>query len=174
MNSPIPSDKKLKVYDIVLIGMMVATLEAAKIALSFLPNIELVSLLIILYTLFFGRKTIFAVYTFILLEGILYGFGIWWFSYLYIWPILTFLTYRFRKHTKSLFWALLSGVYGLAFGALCAIPYVFLSGFPAAASYWIMGIPFDIAHCVGNFVLAQLLFQPLSRAFSNLHRYLQS
>lgn len=68
---------KISVYDIVVIGMMVAALESAKLALSFLPNIELVTLLIILFTLTVGKKIYYAVFAFVVLEGLLYGFGIW-------------------------------------------------------------------------------------------------
>ena len=46
----------LTLKDIALIGVMTATLEAGKYALSFIPNIEIVSLLIILYTIFFEKK----------------------------------------------------------------------------------------------------------------------
>ena len=55
---------------------MVATLEVAKFALSFLPNVELVTLLIMLYTLYFGRKIIYVIPFFVLIEGIVWGFGI--------------------------------------------------------------------------------------------------
>ena len=41
---------KLTVSDIAIISIMVATLEGGKMALSFLPNVEIVTLLIILYT----------------------------------------------------------------------------------------------------------------------------
>ncbi|MEG1848389.1 MAG: hypothetical protein RR238_07950 [Lachnospiraceae bacterium] len=156
--------------DIALIGMMVATIEAAKVSLSFLPNIELVSLLVILYTLFFKRKAVYAIFIFILMEGFLYGFGIWWFGYLYVWPILAFITHLCRQHTEPMFWATLSGFYGLVFGGLFAIPYFFLSGYQAGMTYWISGIPYDIAHCIGNFTLALVLFRPLYRILQKVSR----
>lgn len=112
--------------NITLIGVMVATLEVAKFALSFLPNVELVTLLIMLYTLYFGRKIIYVIPVFVLIEGIVWGFGIWWIMYLYLWPLLALITYLFRKTESVIFWAVLAGVFGLIFGALCAIPY-FLS-----------------------------------------------
>ena len=77
-----------KARDIALMGMMAAALEAAKFALSFLPNVELVTLLIILYTLYFGKKVLPVIAVFVLLEGCRYGFGLWWVMYLYAWPIL--------------------------------------------------------------------------------------
>lgn len=57
---------------------------------------------------------------FVLLEGLLYGFGLWWFSYLYIWAILAVAAWLFRKMESRLGWGLLCGFYGLIFGTLTA------------------------------------------------------
>ena len=54
-----------------------------------------------------------------------------------------------------------SVVSSVLFGALCGIVDIFIGGFGYAAAKWISGIPFDIAHCAGNFVIALLLFRPL-------------
>lgn len=151
----------LKVKDIAQIGMMIATIEVAKNALAFLPNVELVTLLFILYTLTFGRKVLFVVPAFILLEGTIYGFGLWWVMYLYTWPLLVFITWLFRKQESVLFWSVLSGVFGLMFGALCSIPYFIGGGFAAGVAWWIAGIPYDILHCVANFIICIILFVPL-------------
>ena len=59
-----------------------------QVALRLLPNIEVVSLLIVLFALHFRHRTLFMIYIFVLLEGLVYGFGIWWVSYLYVWTIL--------------------------------------------------------------------------------------
>ena len=37
-----------------------------------------------------------------------------------------------------------------------------------ALSYWISGLPFDLIHCVGNFVLTLILFKPLYKAMEKL------
>ena len=66
-----------------------------------------------------------------------------------------------RKMRHPLGWALVSGVYGLAFGALCAPVDVAMGGWGYAAAKWASGIPFDIAHCLGNFGIALILFKPL-------------
>lgn len=147
--------------DIALMGMMVATLETAKYALSFLPNVELVTLLIILYTLCFGKKVLPAIGAFVLLEGCWYGFGLWWVMYLYAWPLLAGVTYLLRKKKSIWVFAVLAGAYGLMFGALCAVPYLFIGGPAAAFTWWVAGIPYDIIHCVSNFILCILLFRPL-------------
>lgn len=165
---------QLNTNDIVLIGMMTATLEAGKLALSFLPNIEVVSLFIILYTLFFGKKTVYAIYTFVLIEGCLYGFGIWWIMYLYVWTLLSLLTRCIGKYASPFSYAILSGMFGLFFGALCAIPYLFIGGWHMAFAWWIAGIPFDIVHCVSNFILCLVLFHPLNRVLSSVKRHIPS
>ena len=79
---------RIHVHELLLMGILTALLFIGQVFLACLPNIEIVSFLIILYTLVFGRKVFLMIYTFILLEGILYGFGLWWFQYLYLWSIL--------------------------------------------------------------------------------------
>ena len=71
---------RIHVHELLLMGILTALLFIGQVFLAFLPNIEIVSFLIILYTLVFGRKVFLMIYTFILLEGILYGFGLWWFQ----------------------------------------------------------------------------------------------
>lgn len=152
---------KLNVKNIALLGVMIAILEVAKNVLAFLPNVELVSLLIILYALYLGKRVFWVVPAFVLIEGCIYGFGLWWIMYLYTWPLLAVLAMLFKKQDSVWFWSILSGMFGLFYGALSAIPYLFLGGFQTAFSWWIVGIPFDIIHCVSNFVLCLILFNPL-------------
>lgn len=165
------SNLRLSTRDIAMVGVMIASVEVAKISLSFLPNIELVTLLLILYTLFFGSKIIYVVFSFVLIEGCLYGFGIWWLMYLYIWPLLVLLTRLFRKQQSIWFWSVFSGIYGLFFGALCSIVYFFIGGVHTAFAWWISGIPSDLIHGISNFILCFVLFRPLKNAlkrFSDL------
>lgn len=152
---------KLNVKNVALLGVMIAILEVAKNVLAFLPNVELVSLLIILYALYLGKRIFLVVPAFVLIEGCIYGFGLWWIMYLYTWPLLAVLAMLFKKQNSVWFWSILSGMFGLFYGALSAIPYLFLGGFQTAFSWWIAGIPFDIIHCVSNFVLCLILFNPL-------------
>ncbi len=158
---------KISVYDIVVTGMMVAALESAKLALSFLPNIELVTLLIILFTLTVGKKIYYAVFAFVVLEGLLYGFGIWWVMYLYMWPLLAWVTWLLRRKKDVWTFALLSGAFGLGFGAMCAVPYLFVGGINTAFAWWVSGIPFDIIHGISNFVLMLILYKPLRKVLEH-------
>ncbi len=162
---------KLTTKDIALMGVMLATIEAAKLAMSYLPNIELVTLLVILYTLFFGKRIYYVLAAFVLIEGCLYGFGIWWVMYLYVWPLLAFLTNCFKKQQSVWFWSIFSGAYGLFYGALCSIPYIVTSGIYGAFAWWVAGIPFDIVHCISNFILCMVLFVPLRKALTALQNH---
>ncbi|HWT75402.1 MAG TPA: hypothetical protein VN258_11900 [Mobilitalea sp.] len=150
----------MKIKDIVIIGMLSAILVTVQVGLGFLPNVELVSALIILYTLILGRKTLYIIYIFVVLEGVIYGLGLWWFNYLYVWTVLYLIVRLLRKNSLPLFWAVISGAFGLGFGALCSIPYFITGGIPSGAAYWVAGIPFDLIHGVSNFIVTLLVFIP--------------
>lgn len=145
----------------VLFGILGAMTFAAKYVMSGLPNIEPVSLMVILFAVVFGKKWVYPVYLYVVMEILFYGINLWNLNYLYIWAVLALLALLFRSMEQPLGWAMLSGVYGLAFGALCGIVDVFIGGVPYALAKWASGIPFDIAHCLGNFFLALFLFKPL-------------
>lgn len=163
----------MKSSSIVILAFLTAILFISQIALSFLPNIEIVSLLIILYTQFFRKKVFLIIYLFALLEGLLYGFGIWWIMYLYVWSILAGIVLflcTLRSYKTTTFWAVISGFYGLFFGILCAIPYCVSGGWAAGFGYWISGIPFDIIHCIGNFIVTLILYKPLYQILQKLNQ----
>lgn len=163
---------KITTKDIAVLGLMAASLEAVKLALAFVPNVELVTLLIILYTMLFGGKVLLAVLAFAGLECLIWGFGVRNVMYLYIWPLLAVLVLVFQKQTSVWFYSILAGVFGLLFGAMCAIPYFFIGGVKMALTWWIAGIPFDIIHGVSNFILTIVLFAPLGGALRKIKRVL--
>lgn len=150
-----------KTRSLVAAAFLAALLTASKFALDGLPNIELVSLLVMLYTLEYPKLAAPAVYTYVFIYGLLNGFGIWWFPQLYIWAVLMLLTHLARANESLLVWALLNGIFGLCYGALYAVSYAILNGVAAGAAWWITGIPFDLLHGAGNFLTALLLFRPL-------------
>ena len=57
-------------------AMLTAILFLGQVCMAFLPNIEVVTLLVILYTQVYKKKVFFIIYAFALLEGVFYGFGI--------------------------------------------------------------------------------------------------
>jgi len=140
----------------------------AKVVMMGLPNIEPVSLLVMLFAVTFGKKALYPIYVYVLLELSLFGVGLWTASYVYIWALLALAAWLLRGMRSPLGWAVLSGAFGLLFGALCAPVYLFTGGPAFALSWWLSGIPFDLAHCGGNFALALVLFVPLRRLFDRL------
>lgn len=163
-----------------MVGLMVAMIEACKLCMQALPNIELTSFLLILFALRFGRLTLFVVPVFTLIEGLIYGFGLWWVMYLYTWPLLVLAVRPFRQIDSAFFWAVFSGVFGLLFGPLCAVPYFFIGlagggvqqGLTQMFAWWVAGIPFDLVHGVSNFCLMLVLYRPMSRLLIRLPQIL--
>ena len=98
-------------------AMLTAILFLGQVCMAFLPNIEVVTLLVILYTQVYRKKVFFIIYAFALLEGVFYGFGLWWFNYLYVWSILALIVLLVRSESPFV-WSMISGAYGLAFGFL--------------------------------------------------------
>lgn len=159
----------LTVFRIALFGIYGGLTFAAKFAMSFLPNIEPVSLMIMLSAVTFGWMGIFPTYVYVALEILVFGFGTWNIPYLYIWVILFAVSLALRKMTHPLGWALLSGVFGLLFGVLSLPAYWAMSGFAGGVAWVISGIPYDVAHCAGNFVIALILFKPLRGLLEKLY-----
>ena len=156
-----PEGLRVSIKDIVIIAMMSAILFTVQIVIAGLPNIELVTLLVIVYTLVFKWRTLPIIYVFAVLQGLVYGFGSWWIMYLYIWTILYLIVTLLRKNNSVVVWAVVSGIYGLIFGALCSLVYFFMGGVNTVIAFWIAGIKFDIIHGVANFIVCLTLFKPL-------------
>ena len=161
---------KLSISEIALFGVLAALTFGAKMVMSGLPNIEPVSLMVMIFAVVFGKKGLYPMYVYVALEFLFWGFGLWNINYLYVWLILWGLARIFRKMEEPLGWAILSGAFGLCFGALCGIVDIFIGGFGYAAAKWVSGIPFDLLHCGGNFVIALLLFAPLRSWLEILYR----
>lgn len=153
----------------VLFGILGALTFGLQVVMSGLPNIEPVSLLVMLFGAVFGWKALYPVYVFVVMEILFYGFSTWNIYYLYIWAILAAGAVSLRKMEPPLGWALLSGVFGLAFGALCGVVDIFIGGWEYAAAKWVSGIPFDILHCGGNFTIALIMWKPLRRLLERLY-----
>ena len=168
-NNTADSPKKIfTVTDIVTVGVMAALLEVVKVTLQSIPNVELVTLLIIVFTLYLGPKSLIAVWGFVGMECAVYGLGLWTIMYIYVWPILVLLTYALRKSKSQWPFVTLASMFGLFFGAMCSIPYFFMGGPATALAWWVAGIPFDILHGITNFVGAAILFTPLTKALQRI------
>ena len=160
---------KLRLSELILFGILGALTFAMKVVMAGLPNIEPVSLCVLVYAVVFGYKALYPLYTYVAMEILYFGLGTWNICYLYVWTVLAVAAILLRDMESPLAWAILSGVFGLLFGALCAIVDVFIGGFGYAVTKWASGIPFDIAHCVGNFCIALVMFKPLRALLEKLY-----
>lgn len=168
------ADKKLLLCEIALFGVLGGLTFALQVAMSGLPNIEPVSLLVMVFAAVFGKKSLYAVYVYVVLDVLLFGIGIWNIYYLYIWAILAFAAILMRKCENPVAWAVLSGAFGLLFGAFCMPVDIFIGGIGYAAGRWVSGIPFDLLHCAGNFVIALVLFKPLRKLLEKLYQRMKA
>lgn len=139
-----------------------------------IPNVHQLGPLIAAFTVVYRHKALFPIYVYVLLEGWLGGFGLWWYPYLYLWTVLWLFVILLPRKLKEV-WAgvlltLVTTLHGLAFGLLYA-PfqcYAFLGGnWETALSWWISGLPFDLSHALGN-LAASLLTLPLIRLLCRL------
>ena len=171
----LPLDKNLlTVREVTLFGILAALTFGAKVAMSALPNIEPVTLFVLVFGAVFGWKALFIVYVYVLAEILFYGIGTWNINYLYVWLVLMVLALAMRRLQNPLWWAGLSGLFGLAFGLLCSPVYmVTMNSVSYGIRWWQAGLPFDITHGIGNFVMARLLFVPLRRLLEKLYRTMQ-
>lgn len=161
------------VRDLAVLGMMVALLEASKRLLDNLPNVELITFLLIMFTIFFGKKVIAAAVAFTFLEIAWWGVHVWVIMYLYVWPLLILLTDRLHRRilargetVSPAPFAALAAAFGLGFGAMCSLPYLAIGGPVMMFTWWVAGIPYDILHCISNLLICLLLFRPVHAAMS--------
>ena len=161
--------KGLSIKTIATVGVMAATLECAKLILSFLPNIEVVSILTALYGYVFGWAGVIASFVFVMIEPLIWGFGPWFITYLIYWPLLAFVFMCLGRRKVENRWIVLAIALGMTvvFGILSSIIdgalYIGINKhyFGNLMLYYIRGIGFYLAQIGCNAVLFTLIFKPL-------------
>ena len=171
-------NRKILIRRLVLIGLMAATLEVGKFTLSFLPNVEVVTLLCALFGYVFGGAGVIATLVFIAIEPLIYGFGTWIISYCLYWPMVAIIFVLLgRANVRNR--VILTGVAVILsawFGVLTSLVDVGLfSGYfdrflDRLAIYYIRGISFYATQMICNAVLFPLLFLPLSELLRKLNK----
>ena len=161
--------KNLNIKTIATVGVMAATLECGKLVLSFLPNVEVVSILTALYGYVFGWAGVLASFIFVIIEPLIWGFGPWFITYLIYWPLLAFVFMCLGRRKIENRWVILAIIFGLTvgFGILSSIIDVALyiginkHYFGNLILYYIRGIGFYLTQICCNIVLFLLIFKPL-------------
>ena len=158
-----------------IFSMLAALMFCSKIIMDALPNIHLLGMFIMVYTVVFRLKALIPIYLFIFMTGLYGGFGLWWIPYLYIWAILwgiaMLLPRRMPKRVAAIVYPALCAIHGLAYGALYAPAQALIFGldFEGMIAWIIAGLPFDLLHGLGNLV-AGLLILPLSEILKRLKK----
>ena len=140
----------------------------SQVIMSSLPNIEIVSLLIILVTRKFGVRALYAIYIFVICEIFTYGMSVWVINYLYVWAVLWFVVIIIRKSDNTVLYSIVSALFGISFGTLCSLPYFITGGIGGGFGYIVSGLWFDITHCFGNLIIAAVLYRPLTKTMNKL------
>ena len=156
--------------------MLGSVMFISKIVMEFLPNVHLLGMLTMAYTVSFGIKALIPIYVYVALNGLYAGFSMWWIPYTYIWTILFLITLLLPKGLpkkfKAVVYPVVCAMHGFAFGTLYAPAQALMFGlnFEQTIAWIVAGIPFDIIHGISNFV-AGLLVLPTSELLSKLYAF---
>ena len=171
------TEKKSKTKFLVTVAIAAATVECGKLVLAAVPNVEVVTLLLALYSYSLGTVGIAAAFIFCTLETFIWGFGTWTVSYFIYWPLVSLTFFLLgRMRVKNRF--LLTGaalVLTLLFGVLSSLVDVglfsgfFENFFERFAIYYASGIVFYVVQAVSNLVLFITVFPLLSGKLSSLY-----
>ncbi|MBQ8254687.1 MAG: hypothetical protein IJY94_04205 [Clostridia bacterium] len=145
--------------------------------IDIVPNMHPLTLFIAAFTVVYRFKALIPIYIYVFLEGLMGGFGIWWYPNLYIWTFLWLLVMLIPKNLNEvaagIIITVLSTLHGIGFGLLY-MPYqcyVFFKGNWDFAYIWLLnGLPFDVLHALGNLV-SSLLTIPLVLLLCKLGNY---
>lgn len=154
---------KLNAKELVVFGMLGAVMYASKIIMEFLPNVHLLGVFTIAYTIVYRKKALYPIYTYVLLNGIFCGFAGWWIPYLYLWAILWAVVMLLPEHMpkglKPVVYMTVCAVHGFLFGTLYAPVQALLYGLSLKGTIaWIVaGLPWDFLHGVSNFFCGILI-----------------
>ena len=176
MKFTVKNGSMLNARSIALVGIMAATLECGKLALSFLPNIEVVTILCALYGYVFGIYGVIGAAVFVCIEPLIYGFGSWIITYFIYWPLVAFVFMLLRKRgVKSrLLLTTVAVALTVGFGVLSSIvDAAFYLGINKnylsnVVLYYVRGMVFYIVQIVCNAVLFPTLFLFLSNKFEKI------
>lgn len=154
---------KLTAREITIFGMLGAVMYASKMLMELLPNIHLLGVLTVAYTVVYRRKALYPIYIYVFINGIFSGFAAWWVAYLYVWAILwgvvMLLPQNMPKKWQPAVYITICAAHGFLFGTLCAPAQALLFGlnFHGMLAWIVAGLPFDFIHGVSNFLCGFLI-----------------
>lgn len=156
-------NKKITLREIAIFGVLGALMYASKVLMDALPNIHLIGAFVVAVTVVYRAKALLPIYTFVMMTGLFGGFGVWWIPYLYIWTVLfgvvMLLPRNMPKRVAAVVYIAVCSLHGFLYGILYAPFQAFAFGldFNGTIAWIIAGLPFDIAHGIGNAVCGTLI-----------------
>lgn len=154
---------KLKIREIAVFGMLGALMYASKMLMEVLPNIHLLGVFTMAFTVVYRKKALYPIYIYVLLNGLFSGFATWWIPYLYVWAVLWGITMLLPKKisgaVQTIVYMVVNSCHGLLFGVLYAPVQALLYGlsFEGTLAWIAAGFPFDITHGISNFICGVLI-----------------
>ena len=154
-------------------AMLGSLMFVSKIAMEMLPNLHLIGVLTVVYTVVYRWRALIPIYVYVLMNGVYAGFSLWWIPYLYIWTVLWGMVMLLPRHMpvwlRCAVYPVITALHGILFGILYAPAQALMFGlsFDGMVAWIIAGISFDIIHSVGNFCLGFLVY-PLSELLFKL------
>lgn len=149
-------------------AMLGALMYASKIIMEAVPNVHLLGVFTIAYTIVYRKKALYPIYIYVLLNGFFAGFATWWIPYLYMWTVLwgavMLLPKDMPEKARPVVYMLLCAAHGFLFGTLYAPAQAILFGLDLDGMIaWITaGLPWDIIHGISNFFCGILIVPIIS------------
>lgn len=159
---------KLTIREITVFAMLGALMYTSKIIMEFAPNVHLLGVFTISFTVVYGKKALYPIYTYVLLNGIFSGFATWWIPYLYVWTVLwgvvMFLPKKMPKKIRPIVYMVVCAAHGFSFGVLYAPAQAILFGlsFKGTIAWIVAGFPWDCIHGISNFFCGILIVPIIS------------
>ena len=110
--------------EITIFAMLGAVMYASKLLMEVAPNIHLLGVFTIAFTVVYRKKALYPIYIYVILNGIFSGFAVWWVPYLYVWTVLWGAVMLLPKHLpkkiRALVYMAVCAGHGFLFGTLYA------------------------------------------------------
>lgn len=143
-------------------AMYVALIWSLEMLLVFIPNIQLTTLLIVVYVVNHKYKqSLVMIIAYVILDNLAYGFSIFMLPMFLGWMFIP-TVYAFIRPTNEYQHAALGILFGLIYSWMFIPLSVVMYGIPFKA-YIIADIPFEIILCTSNVVTILWLYKPIEK-----------
>ncbi len=160
---------KLTIKEMAIFSMLGTVMYVSKILMELAPNIHLLGVFTVAFTVVYRKKALYPIYIYVLLNGIFSGFTTWWIPYLYLWAVLWGAVMLLPRHmplwVATPVYMTVCALHGFLFGTLYAPAQAIFFGldFKATIAWILAGLPYDILHGTSNFFCG-LLITPIVSA----------